>query len=451
MKNESQSIIWSPIILKEPNESILIYTGKIQLRGYNDLNFEVDGVITFNWFPRARPVLKGSIEMVTPFSSLPDFKFNALINGDLFGECYVVSSNFKSEAITKLNVECFFHGDCVIGDKSVAVDQIEFGLPNMNYIFGRNVEFILENGKHGSVNGRNVFTTDDYELTIDALPKCDEQIKKLKTVGGFTISYGGKICKTNNQSITYKESHEVLEAFGVFLSFLNCGQVHIMFPKGVFNGETIWQGYKDSHVKPYKNQLSWLDEINPNGIHEMWKNFYVFWKSSDENREALRAAINWYLEAIGGSGYIEGGIMMSQTALELLYNWILIDTRKILIGSDASNINAANKIRLLLAQLGISTEVPAHFEDAKNFVSQNTEIEDAPDLIVQIRNAIVHAQLEKRKKLIKIPAQVKYGALIIGIWYIELSILYMLKYNGQYNNRTAPFSLSSQDVPWKKT
>ncbi len=142
---------------------------------------------------------------------------------------------------------------------------------------------------------------------------------------------------------------------------------------------------------------------------------------------------------------------MAQTALELIYNWLLIEKKGLLIGRDAENINAANKIRLLNSHLNITNKAPDSFEKLQEFIDSNAEIIDAPDAIVQIRNAIVHSQLEKRKKITELHHKTKYEALQLCLWYIEMSLLFILDYNGMYSNRCSREIFPNdreQNVPW---
>ena len=144
---------------------------------------------------------------------------------------------------------------------------------------------------------------------------------------------------------------------------------------------------------------------------------------------------------------------MVQTALELLYNWWIIEQKKLLIGKDSENINASNKIRLLVSQLNLSNTIPDSFDHLKEFVSKNNDIVDAPDAVVQIRNAIVHSQQEKRKKLTSIHHMAIFEALQISVWYVEMTLLCILGYEERYFNRCSgsPYAYQAQEiVPWKK-
>ena len=142
---------------------------------------------------------------------------------------------------------------------------------------------------------------------------------------------------------------------------------------------------------------------------------------------------------------------MAQTALELIYNWLVIERKKLIKGGDANNISAANKIRLLLSQLSINSEVPGSFSNLNELIQQSSEYSDAPDVIVQIRNAIIHSQMDKRNKITTLPLDLKYEVLDLCIWYIEMSILYILNYKGKYINRCNKNLYPSnrvEKVPW---
>jgi len=65
----------------------------------------------------------------------------------------------------------------------------------------------------------------------------------------------------------------------------------------------------------------------------------------------------------------------------------------------------------------------------------NQSFNDEIDVFVQIRNAIVHSQKDKRAKLNGFTTDEKYEAKKFGLWLIELSILKIVGYKGKYYNR----------------
>ncbi len=98
--------------------------------------------------------------------------------------------------------------------------------------------------------------------------------------------------------------------------------------------------------------------------------------------------------------------------------------------------------------------VTTGFKNFSQYVNSGTNpIIFAPEGIVKIRNAIVHSNEEKRKQLNKIPDEVKSEALQICLWYIELSILKILNFEGEYYNRCFYGRYENECheiVPWKK-
>jgi len=80
-------------------------------------------------------------------------------------------------------------------------------------------------------------------------------------------------------------------------------------------------------------------------------------------------------------------------------------------------------------------------------------LNDGVEAFVQIRNAIVHSQEGKRKKLTKISDNTKYQALQLSLWYIELSLLYVLEFKGKYYNRCSGKLWAGdgeEEVPWNR-
>ena len=159
------------------------------------------------------------------------------------------------------------------------------------------------------------------------------------------------------------------------------------------------------------------------------------------------SAVYWYVEANGHAGLVDGSIIMIQTGLELIYNWLLIEQKKLIIGDDAANITSANKIRILLSEIAVS---PGFFPD-QYIDLKNADTIDAPDALVKIRNALAHGQEKKRMALLKIPSLTKVHALHLGIWYVELSLLKILGFNGLYKRRGSnDNTMLKCPVPWAK-
>ena len=169
------------------------------------------------------------------------------------------------------------------------------------------------------------------------------------------------------------------------------------------------------------------------GYNEAWVAFYNLWKNEND-KDFLIKVIHWYIEANLNSGFLEGSIIKAQIALELFYNWLIIEKLKLIKGKDCENISASNKIRLLLSQINTSS-YKTNLKYLELFISDNQQIEDEIEAFVQIRNAIVHSQENKRKELTKINTRVKYEVLQLGLLFIEQSLLHILEFKESFNDR----------------
>ena len=125
---------------------------------------------------------------------------------------------------------------------------------------------------------------------------------------------------------------------------------------------------------------------------------------------------------------------MTQIALELLYNWLIIEKKKLLLGRDGENIAAANKIRLLLSQINICSKCPETLKNLNSFIKEN-RLEDGVEAFVLIRNSEVHSQERRRKDIKNLGWNVKFEALELGLWYVEVAMLNILRFEGKYYNR----------------
>ena len=135
-----------------------------------------------------------------------------------------------------------------------------------------------------------------------------------------------------------------------------------------------------------------------------------------------------------------------------LIAWVLIvekDKNLSEIGFD-KNLPASDKLRILFSKLGIPMEIPSSsnlLSDLREMASQNDcNWMDAPHAFTEMRNGIVHPKTKKRNKIYHAPGYAKLGTAFLGLWYLELVLLAMFKYQGCYANRLENQNL--EVVPW---
>ncbi|MCM5663662.1 hypothetical protein [Galbibacter mesophilus] len=442
-------LIEGNVIMEKANSKITIYSGTFLIK--DDKNeLKINGEIHFSWFPSSGTYFSG----IPTENGIDTFKilnginsFEIIINDLIFGNGFITNSTIQS-----FNGESKIKGvmsqEAVSGDKSISVDSIKFSVPNLRSFLGITVKKLTE---QNSYTGRNRLKLENekYLISIDKAENYSDLKNNLRENGGYIILYNG-LLKSKKGAISFEESKEIFHCLNTFLTFLNGRRVSALFATGLFEDKSIWCNYTDYYVDIYKDCTSWPQDHSIMGLEKIWGKFSELWKDK-EDRNFLTSVIHWYVEANNNSGFSEGAIIMAQTALELLYNWWIIENKKIIIGKDSENINASNKIRLLLSQLEIDHSVPTGLTNLQEFVNSEIQIIDACDAVVQIRNAIVHSQEEKRKKLSSINFRAKYEALELCIWYIEMALLGILKYDDTYYNRTSKEFVKSKAVefvPW---
>lgn len=445
-------IVKSTIDMTEANSPVKIYEGEYLLKS-EARELKIIGKIIFNWVASSGSHFSGQV--IKDGSPLLQFSntnetYRVLIDGLEFGSGYINNTSFgngDSETVIKGKIL----GQAVFGDKSIAVEKLIFSIPNLRDFHGFPVKTNSASNFSISSN-RIVLENEHYLITIDKCKDFKIKINSLDEKGGFNITYYGELT-IKKGTIKLEESSEIFHCLSTFLTFINGRRTSAFFIQGIFENEVIWCDFTDYLVDSYKQVQTWPQRNSVSGLSEVWKEFSLLWKDTN-NKNFLISAIHWYIEANGNSGFTEGSIIMTQTALELLYNWWIIENKKMILGKDSENISASNKIRLLLSQLNIPHTVPPAFNKLQQFIDETENITDAPEGIVQIRNAIVHSQQEKRNKLFQIDYMAKHQASQLSIWYIEMTLLRILNFDDKYFNRCAKsvFAFEAEiNVPWTKS
>ncbi|MDV3873370.1 hypothetical protein CMT47_19540 [Elizabethkingia anophelis] len=445
--NSNKNLAVSPIVeMKQTNEKIIIYNGIFFLKIPESKTIEVDGEIYFKWFPHIAAKFSGIISNEEYVDSLFDSdRLQLIINEEIIGDCYISSQNIGGNS----TITGGFYDKVVLGDKSLVSQKFKFSVLNFDDFLGDIIKYKTESRVTHS-RARIHLKNDKFEILIDKDVDYKNKFESLKENGGYHILHNGEI-NFYKKALNFGEIGELINILGHFLSFVSGKKNIPLFVAAIHNNEILYQDFTGYHNYPYEFRPTWSDTYQTDYFSDLFLNFYNLWKSDTNNKFFLKSIIHWYTEINCNSGYSEGALIMAQTALELLYNWLVIENKKLIIGKDSENISASNKMRLLISQLSISYTIPEKFESLEKYRS-DSKLPDAIEAIVQIRNAIVHSQEEKRKKLSEISSKTIYEAVQLCTWYIELSLLYILKFEDKYSNRCSKEIVKSyklESLPWK--
>lgn len=436
-----------PVTMNNPNDVIEIYSGKFLMKN-GEVEIWVEGQLRYEWTPSKGAYFHGMTtsngkELIQNLVKINEF--DILVDGLNLGKGLISRQNFGPSGI-KLTGP--FSNQVVYGDASIAVSIVRFGFPNLRDFSGTPTQATHKETLSIS-NGRQVFDNEKYELILDRIYDNEERSEALTMTGGYHLLYAGELRKKGS-SITLEEAREILFEFSSFMTFLNGRNTSAMFATGIHEDKTHWQDFTNYHIDSYRDVITWPNVNELALFNDCYQRFRSFWKN-EEHRSFLHSAITWYCMCNGDASPRESALIMAQSTLELLYNWLLIETKGLILGKDAESLSASNKVRLLLSQINVSYEAPAHFKHLCEYIEKTDELSDAPDAIVGIRNAVVHGQLGKRKKVWEMHYKTKYEALQLCIWYIEMSMLFILKFEGKYLNRCSKNRVESarrENVPW---
>ncbi|GAB3027754.1 hypothetical protein GCM10027051_35880 [Niabella terrae] len=427
----------------EPNTEVVFYEGDYQLK-IGDIYHNIMGKLVYSWTPEIRAKFTGTISTggLHAAHSLLGSTLKIFVGDILVGQGFIMDIQVPSEG--RLSLNGIFSGKIILGDEKRKVDKVSFSIPNHYEYHGEPVKTSISVG-----NYRLQFSTEDHKIIIDKHPKYKQRTEKLKAQGGYLILCTGEIQFKKDKTID--QATKLCHCLRYFLSFLNGQRTAPLFLFGHKNDEIVWQHYGNFNPSPFMQIENWGTRYSKMELGPAWANFLKLWDVPD-HASFLTFAIRWYVEANTKNGFPEGALIMAQTALELIFNWWIVENKKIILGSDAKNLSAENKIRLILSNSNVPAELPLYILADFKQHNYKEEHNDGPNFIVTLRNAIVHANQNKRKKIFELSSRITFLALQLSLWYVEMALLRILEYQGKYYDRNNSIRWHGTDhehyVPW---
>lgn len=435
-------IIPDVINMSSPNDQISIHKGEFVIKD-GEKEYRVNGELYFDWLPSLCVRFKGKVELeLSEIYNLHPVLGDNRRNDKL--TIHVNGKEIENAVITSFpypELKGIINSKTILGNKNDYVDEIKFCVPNLRDFNGCLVRAGDRENKSFHSN-RLTFEDDDYIITLDKSIDFKQRSELLQEKGGFHILYNGSLVR-KHENIVYSEVRDYINCFIVFLSFLNGVKSNFLFRKGFKDSIPVWEDYSTYYVEQYKSVASWSSDLHQEDFNSIWRSFRKIWVGNVDNKSFLTSIINWYNEANINAVTIEGSIILAQAGLELLYNWWI---KK---GKDPNY--ASEKISLILSKIKIDSNIPKTLENLYKYSNSIKKDHDAPFVLVGIRNALVHSDLGRRKKLRGIDTWTKFDALQLYIQYLELGILCILGYNGKYNNRCSDCFWKGEGiepVPW---
>lgn len=418
-----------PIVeMKYPNENVNFHSGNFKLTWENE-EYSLKGELFLKWLPSIQINLIGEFD-----SNSKEFNFNTF-GSSISVEIEFIESNFKAKGILKKihrninKIECLLTSPVNIGNIGEPVDFIQFEITNQEQRKGN----LVRTNKNTVSYNRLVLPDNTYEITIDEYADSLRLRSELNQIGGYQFLCSGKIKSTDDSLLKLKELESTFEKLSQFLLFLNARKSSPLIFYGYKNGEIVWKYIQTSECEQDNYYNGWVLKHEDLELNKIWDKFCIFWNNKND-RESLTIVLKWYNEANKQNIALESRIVLIQNSLELLFNWLITEKFNYVSSNDSKGISASAKIAFLLSYFQLEPKIPKELNELIKY-SKAFNFTNGPDTFTHVRNCIVHSNSKKISHLQKLSEPAIKEAVNMGIWYVEIILLKLLEYTGEYHNR----------------
>ncbi|MBB5235512.1 hypothetical protein [Deinococcus budaensis] len=283
---------------------------------------------------------------------------------------------------------------------------------------------------------------------------------------GYVVTHIGRVTKRDGEVFRPFEAQKILGIVRSWFTILRGAWVTAL-PVG-FNSEgvKVWIDFKQERVQKLLRHEEILIDYN----FETWSSMFLRFRdlySEDDYRSTIETAVDWYVEARKPDRPPTSAIIHVHLALEVL-SWSILVKHSGMVSADGySNMPSYDRIRLLLFWVGIKNDVPSSLynlieylkDEAKSSghsgkLKEGKTKKGGAEIISETRNRIMHPNGRGDPR--NLDVSVAYSIIALGLWYIELTFLKLLDYEGKYYNRLPPEEIDPEgdpiykDVPWVK-
>ena len=421
--------ILKPIVeMKYPNGNVNFHSGNFKLTWENE-EYSLKGELILKWLPGIQINFIGEFD-----KNSKEFNFKTF-GSSISVEIECIETNFKAKGVLKKihrninKIECLLTSPINIGNIEEPVDFIQFEITNQEQRKGN----LVRTDKNTASHNRMVLRDNAYEITIDEYVDSLRLRSELAQIGGFQFLCSGKINATNDSLSKLEELESTFEKFSQFLLFLNARKSSPLIFYGYKNEKVIWKHIRTSKCEQDNFYNGWVLKHEDLELSKIWDKFCIFWADKND-RESLAIILKWYNEANKRNIALESRIVLIQNALELLFNWLITEKFKYVSLNDSKKISASAKIAFLLSNFQLEHKIPIELNELIKY-SKVFNFESGPETFTHVRNCIVHSNSKKISQLQKLSEAAKKEAVNMGIWYVEVILLKLFEYTGEYHNR----------------
>ena len=426
---------------RPPNGLLKIFRGAFLLRE-NRHEWRLRGSVDLSWLPSPNLRFHG---VVTRGKGMPQHGDDRTVRlpGSQPARAIVTGVSWGAHA----RVDGAIQGVLHLG-RARMVRAIRLHVPNFHDYNGARVRFKTGGGGYLRLSLRH----DDWRIELDQTLDTNRIVELLRTQGGFGVGHVGLVTQASGRRFTFADADDLVTCLHFFLSFARgfwCGPLII---EGLGRRERpLWTRWL-SHLlaTDWRGVASWFPVNDASGAGAAFTGFRDLW-GEPAWRNQLRQVVHWYISANVNAAAMEGSLILAHAALERLA-W----THLVVIGGQSPQMfdkkrTSAQRIEELLLALDIPVSLPStETQDLSTWAaSRGREINSGPEIISEVRNMIVHPK--RQAVLMQGARQVRIEAVHLALWYLDVALLALCRYNGRYVNRLHPGPTvldATMTVPW---
>ena len=259
----------------------------------------------------------------------------------------------------------------------------------------------------------------------------------LTRTGGSAIMHVGSITRVDGRDFFVADLQPLLTGLHLFLSFVRGSYCGLTLLSGQdSNRRRIWEQWGTYKAEPWRGVLkTWADPLKSHLLSSIFAGFWRSFNNPNLN-DTIAKVMDWYLRS-NESSEPEVSVVLTQAALErLAFSTV----------GPKSNRTEGGWIADALQAKGIDPDIPTGCRELCQ-IRTRYSWSHGPHALVDIRNDLVHANTRRGT----LSSATLLEAQSLGLHYVELMLLKVFGYTGEYANRVKNPGWDSslfENVPW---
>jgi hypothetical protein len=241
---------------------------------------------------------------------------------------------------------------------------VEFLVPQLKTQKGRPIRY-----GQGLRCARHKLTGGDWSITLDELKNCDDTWKELEKNSGYGVTHVGRLHRADNAPFDSETTRHVLRGLGWYLSFASGRWTGPVLTRGFdASGGLLWDLWDAWRIVSCVERETWIKPHMTEQFEEPFTGFFKAWDNPNLT-EVIEIAMHWHVEANGQAGSIEGAIVLTQAALEMLASTMPVAKHAGMSKNAFDSLAAGERTKRLFEWAGIPTTLLPAFRDLAAVVS----------------------------------------------------------------------------------